>query len=179
MPADAIAAILTSVCQVEAAPAETARRADLPLRRLYKGASFEAALTSASLAHRKRTLEDIEENLLARSSRRQAESRVQAWQRLCNAWPMSSDSLKRVAASLRQGGYSSIQEYMNAAMWYQEQQLRMPIGLGAGEHRMPFDMILATRFMMREAELANARVGDVRLEGANVSILLFVQKVAS
>ena len=75
-----------------------------------------------------------DDNLLARSSRQPVETRVQAWQRLCDTWeirpwPMTFASLKRVAGSLCLGGYSLVQEYFNAAMWmwYQEQQLGMPI----------------------------------------------------
>ena len=75
VPADAIAAILTSTRQVEVAPAETPGLADLPLRRPYKGASFEAAFASAR-AHCKRTLDNIKKDLLARSSSRLVECRV-------------------------------------------------------------------------------------------------------
>ena len=98
-----------------------------------------------------------------------------------------------------------MQEYLNAARWYQEQQLGMPVEavlrraakrlsraatkeLMSGKLKECFDLnarpditpfnalIIAIWFTMRESELANARVGDLRLEDANVAILLYRSK---
>ena len=95
-------------------------RADLPVRRRYTSASFDAALNAAQPANRKRSLDDLDANLLARSSTRPMETRVKAWQRLCEAWdvkpwPITFDAIKKVCASLRQGRNTSVEGYLQAA----------------------------------------------------------------
>ena len=130
-----------SARQVEAASA-------LPLRRPGKGASFEAALTSASLAHCKRTLEDIEGNFLSRSSRRPVYSRVQAWQRLCDAWEVRplADELSQPRTSggiptpgripLCPGVHERRYVVSRTAVLLNACRVQRPeASLGAGEHR--------------------------------------------
>ena len=102
-------------------------RADLPVRRRYTSASFDAALNAAQPANRKRSLHDLDANLFARSSTRPMERRVKAWQRLCEAWdvkpwPITFDAIKKVCASLSQGGYTSVEGYLQAALWYQDKE---------------------------------------------------------
>ena len=119
-------------------------RADLPVRRRYFSASFDVALNAARPENCKRSLDDLDANLLARSSTRPMETRVKAWQRLCEAWdvkpwPITSDAIKKVCASLRQGGYTSVEGYLQAAFWYQEFGIEVEDLLVAGQNSFDVD----------------------------------------
>ena len=107
--AEDIAKVLTAARLTSPRATVEPGRADLPVRRRYTSASFDAALNAAQPANRKRSLDDLDANLLARSSTRPMETRVEAWQRLCEAWdvkpwPITFDAIKKVCASLRKGG---------------------------------------------------------------------------
>ena len=123
---------IAKACLTSPHVVETPNRADLPVRRHYSSASFDAALQAAVPANRKRTLDDLGANLLARSPTRRMETRVKAWQRLCEAWdvrpwPISFDAIKKVCASLRQWGYTSVEGYLHAAFWYQEKEFGIEV----------------------------------------------------
>ena len=105
--AEDIAKVLTAA-RLTLPRASVEGRADLPVRRRYTSASFDAALNAAQPANRKRSLDDLDANFLARSSTRPMQTRVKAWQRLCEAWdvkpwPITFDAIKKLCASLRQG----------------------------------------------------------------------------
>ena len=130
--AEDIAKVLTAARLTSPRAAAEPGRADLPVRRSYTSASFDAALSAARPENRKRSLDDLDANLLARSSTRPMETRVKAWQRLCEAWdvkpwPITFDAIKNVCASLRQGGYTSVEGYLQAAFWYQEKEFGIEV----------------------------------------------------
>ena len=116
--AEDIAKILLAARSTPQQGVETSQRADLPVRRHYSSASFDAALQAALPQNRKRAPDDLDHNLLARSSTQPMETRVKAWQRLCEGdvkpWPISFNAVKKVCASLRQGGYT-VEGYLHAA----------------------------------------------------------------
>ena len=71
------------------------------------------------------SLADLDGAILARSSEGPFRSRVRTWVDLTAAWalpawPISLDSVRKVAASLRRGRYRSAQNYFDAAVTYQE-----------------------------------------------------------
>ena len=72
--AEDIAKVLTAARLTSHHAVETPRLADLPVRRQYSSASFDAALQAALPVNRKRTLDDLDDNLLARFSTRPMET---------------------------------------------------------------------------------------------------------
>ena len=69
-------------------------RRHLPLRRRYSSASFEAVLQAALPQNRKHSLDDLDDNLLAKSPARPMETRVKAWQRMCEAWDQPASNAR-------------------------------------------------------------------------------------
>ena len=81
---------------------------------------------------RKRALEALDDGVLAASTRGPMESRRKTWEELCRAWdepawPITTDNLQMVAASLKAGGYQSAQLYFDAAVWYQSHVRQEPV----------------------------------------------------
>ena len=171
-------------------------RADLPVRRRYASASFDAAVRAAQPANRKRSLDDLDANLLASSSTRPMETRVKAWQRLCEEWevkpwPISFDAIKKVCASLRQGGtprwkgtstpLSGTRRRSSASRWnpYSEgrrlaKAATRGLVVDTDHYIEAFDitnashivdvLIVACWFMMREIEMASAKTSDIEFQ---------------
>ena len=114
------------------APAEQAAerqerpaRGDIPVRRDGRRACKRTALQAALPENQVESLADLDGAILARSSEGPFRSRVRTWVDLTAAWalpawPISLDSVRKVAASLRRGRYRSAQNYFDAAVTYQE-----------------------------------------------------------
>ena len=159
------------------AEVETPNRADLPVRRHYSSASFDAALQAALPANRKRTLDDLDANLLARSSTRPMETRVKAWQRLCEASDLALSLLmpsRRYAHHYVRGGTprskgtstppSGIRRRNSASRWSQSSGRLAKAatrGLIAGRLKESFDVdalanVVGTNHYMDVFDIKNA-----------------------
>lgn len=101
-------------------------RSDHPQPETVAGAraSFTLALQAAEPNQRKRSLEDLEKDVLAHSTRPSQESRVRTFLALCTAWevaafPLRPECVKAVGASLKAGRYRSSHLYFQAAINHQ------------------------------------------------------------
>ena len=220
---------------LRASAAETAQplvvapvRSDVPVRRREASASLQAALAAAEPQNRKRSLELVDQGLLAASSRGPVESRLRTWRRLAEAWgmepfPITVELVRVMAASFKAGAYRSAQGYFDAARWHQEAYLgssldplvarsirrhvrsvlrglpattlkeafpflqlatvvqvhfvAAPFVFGAVPHMVDV-LILACWFMLREVEIAAARLGDLQLGDREVALSVPIHKVA-
>ena len=104
---------------------ERPARGDIPVRRDGRRACKRTALQAALPENQVESLADLDGAILARSSEDPFRSRVRTWVDLTAAWalpawPISLDSVRKVAASLRRGRYRSAQNYFDAAVTYQE-----------------------------------------------------------
>ena len=104
---------------------ERPARGDIPVRRDGRRACKRTALQAALPENQVESLADLDGAILARSSEGPFRSRVRTWVDLTAAWalpawPISLDSVRKVAASLRRGRYRSAQNYFDAAVTYQE-----------------------------------------------------------
>ena len=108
-------------------------RGDHPVcRPSAQRASFTLALQAAQPNNRKRALESLQDDMLSRSTGPAQASRVRTYRALCSAWgvtafPMSTESVKCVGASLKAGFYRSPQLYFQAAMGHQMRALGWPV----------------------------------------------------
>eukprot|EP00438_Fugacium_kawagutii_P022610 Skav212148 [mRNA] locus=scaffold1323:331971:333758:- [translate_table: standard] len=99
-----------------------------PLAPSSARASLTLALAAAQPNNRKRSLEMLDSDILARSTQPAQASRVRTYRSLCAAWqvqafPMTIESVRCSAASLKAGHYRSAHLYYQAAMGYQARQL--------------------------------------------------------
>lgn len=95
-------------------------------------ASFTLALQAAEPNQRKRSLEDLERDVLAQSTRPSQESRVRTFLALCTAWeiaafPLTPECVKAVGASLKAGRYRSSHLYFQAAINHQIRRYGMTV----------------------------------------------------
>lgn len=148
-------------------PAQEAARGDLPvLGDMSRRASFTLALKAAQPNNRKRSLAELDRDVTARSSAPSQESRLRTFRSLAAAWevspfPLSVESIRCVAASLKAGGYRSSQLYFQAAINYQLRTLHETVhpllrslirdmnrsikrGLGPAKLKHGFDPFLLT-----------------------------------
>ena len=150
-----------------ALPAQMAARGDLPpVGSMARRASFTLALKAAQPNNRKRSLAELDQDVVARSSAPSQESRLRTFRSLAAAWevapfPLSVESIRCVAASLKAGGYRSSQLYFQAAINYQLRMLHETVhpllrslirdmnrsikrGLGPSQLKHGFDPFLIT-----------------------------------
>ena len=134
LPRPAVSQLAQSPGGPGGAPAEQAAeeerqerpaRGDIPVRRDGRRACKRTALQAALPENQVDSLADLDGAILARSSEGPFRSRVRTWVDLTAAWalpawPISLDSVRKVAASLRRGRYRSAQNYFDAAVTYQE-----------------------------------------------------------
>ena len=134
LPRPAVSQLAQSPGGPGGAPAEQAAeeerqerpaRGDIPVRRDGRRACKRTALQAALPENQVESLADLDGAILARSSEGPFRSRVRTWVDLTAAWalpawPISLDSVRKVAASLRRGRYRSAQNYFDAAVTYQE-----------------------------------------------------------
>lgn len=108
-------------------------RADLPMIQPFgRRASFTLALNAAQPNNRKRALDELDRDILARSSQPSQESRVRTYRALCAAWqvdpfPMTIESIRCAGASMKAGFYRSSNLYFQSAVNYQLRFLREPV----------------------------------------------------
>ena len=107
-------------------------RWDVPVTRPRHRASLSLALEAASPNNRKRALEELDEALLAASTRPAVDSRVRVYENICKAWgvscwPVTHESLRCFSASLKRGHYRSAALYFSAVFGHQMRVLTMPV----------------------------------------------------
>ena len=95
-------------------------------------ASFTLALQAAAPNQRKRSLEDLERDVVANSTKPSQDSRVRSFLALCTAWevpafPLTPECVKAVGASLKAGAYRSPQLYFQAAINHQIRRYGLPV----------------------------------------------------
>jgi len=144
-----------------------AGRSDLPrVHEPARRASFTLALRAAQPNNRKRSLEELDRDVVARSSAPSHDSRLKTFRALAAAWevqpfPLSVETVRCVGASLKAGGYRSAQLYYQSAINYQLRVLHETVhplirslikdmvrsikrGLGPAQLKHGFDPFLIT-----------------------------------
>lgn len=142
-------------------------RSDIPsVHEPARRASFTLALRAAQVNNRKRSLEELDRDVVARSSAPAHDSRLKTFRALAAAWevqpfPLSVESVRCVGASLKAGGYRSAQLYYQSAINYQLRVLHETVhplirslikdtvrsikrGLGPSQLKHGFDPFLIT-----------------------------------
>eukprot|EP00439_Symbiodinium_sp_Y106_P035487 s3692_g4.t1 len=108
------------------------QRDDLPPVRKRKRASFADAVAAAAPEERARALQELDDDVLAKSTVGPMESRLLVWRRLCEAWevpsfPLDEKNIRAVGASLKRGQYRSAAQYYSAAVSFQARRLRLSL----------------------------------------------------
>eukprot|EP00438_Fugacium_kawagutii_P021842 Skav233011 [mRNA] locus=scaffold909:66844:68556:+ [translate_table: standard] len=116
----------------EPTPGAKRRRHDMPLLQDHGRASFQLALQAASFNNREQALVALESAVLAPSTTPAVASRVRTYQDLCRAWntepwPISQESLRCFAASLKAGRYRSSSLYFSTIFSHQQRCLAIPV----------------------------------------------------
>ena len=119
--------------RLETTLALPAGRQDHPVAAVRQKASWAAALEAALPQNRQAALDDLQAAVLAATTRPAVESRLKAWRELSAAWerppfPVNTELVRCVGASLRAGGYHSCSQYFSAATSHQLRTLALPIG---------------------------------------------------
>eukprot|EP00438_Fugacium_kawagutii_P028952 Skav210513 [mRNA] locus=scaffold3045:15362:17098:+ [translate_table: standard] len=149
--------------QLAVTPSRPARR-DLPQPYSGRRASLQAALAAGRPNERKRSLDVLDSDVLARSTNPTQDARVRTYLAICQAWevepwPLSIGNLRSFGASLKMGGYRSAAVYFQAVCSHQQRHLRTPVssllrycirdcvrsilrGLGATKLKDSFDALL-------------------------------------
>ena len=203
-------------------------RPDLPARRYTPRASMQVAMDAGAPNNRKRALAQLDDAVLASSTRDPMQSRLRTWTTLCRQWnvepwPLDLYNVRAVAASLKAGAYKSAELYFDAAIWHQihvrqeavSPSLRRVLkdmvrsikrGLpgtkvkaafpfaalerivepltfnqaydAANPHHTVDLVIVAVWFMLREKELAAARIGDIDVQGDSLALSIPLRKTA-
>eukprot|EP00438_Fugacium_kawagutii_P030337 Skav223220 [mRNA] locus=scaffold2231:82321:89075:+ [translate_table: standard] len=107
-------------------------RPDLPVPFQGKRANLAAALEAALPNQRQKSLDLLDQDILARSTTPSQEARVRTFLAICKAWdlepwPLSHQNLRAFAASLKAGGYRSAAVYFQAVCSHQQRVLHSPV----------------------------------------------------
>ena len=108
-------------------------RSDLPVvHPSGQRASLTLALVAAQPNNRKRSLDELDRDIISRTSQPAQTSRLRTFRALCAAWdvapfPLTIESIRCCSASLKAGGYRSASLYLQAAVNYQIRFLREPV----------------------------------------------------
>ena len=200
-------------------------RADLPRAWQGKRANLQAALDAALPNQRQHALQELEDDMMARSTNPAMESRLRTYRVICNAWeiepfPLSMFGIRAFGASLKRGGYRSAAVYFQTLCTFQQRNLSTEVsplirrcirdcvrsirrGLGAATLKDAFDgrllghlgigdeevafsfdnpfhardtCIIGMWFMLREQELAGARLSHLTLSGQEVCLSIPIHK---
>jgi len=109
-----------------------AHRDDLPVRNMGKRACLQAALEAALPNQRQKSLQMLDQDVLARSTNPAVEARVRTYMAICRAWevaafPLDNQNIRCFGASLKAGGYRSAAVYFQAICGHQQRALKTPI----------------------------------------------------
>ena len=107
-------------------------RADQPPVRKRQRASLQEALIAGEPSNRAQALEELDKEVLAKTTMGPYESRILVWRRLCAKWelpafPLDERNVRAVAASLKRGRYRSSEQYFSAAASFQVRRLHMAV----------------------------------------------------
>ena len=107
-------------------------RIDLPVRHMGKRASIQAALEAARPNQRQRSLQALDQDVLARTTNPAVEARVRTYLAICRAWeiqafPLDNHNIRCFGASLKAGGYRSAAVYYQAVCGHQQRALQTPV----------------------------------------------------
>ena len=96
------------------------------------GRGSELRLRQVSLPEKARTLEELDNEILATTTVGPYESRLQVWRRLCVKWevfafPLDHENVRAVGASLKRGRYRSAEQYYSAAASFQARRLHSSV----------------------------------------------------
>lgn len=107
-------------------------RRDFPVRSSGKRASFAQAMEAGQPNNRKRSLAQLDADVLAKSSNPSQDARLRTYMCICNVWevrafPLDFDNIRAFAASLKAGGYRSAAVYFQTVISHQQRHLRTPV----------------------------------------------------
>ena len=114
-------------------PRVVAGRRDHPTLMIHTGkASLTLALAAAQPNQRKRSLEALDADVLAHSTKPANDSRLRTFLALCGAWqvqafPLSPICIRCVGASFKAGGYRSAGVYFQTAVGHQMRVYGTPV----------------------------------------------------
>ena len=107
-------------------------RHDLPVAYSGRRANFSLAVAAGQPNSRKRSLDALDSDILARSTNPANEARLRTYLAICTVWeippwPLTSENIRAFGASMKQGGYRSAGIYFQSLCSYQQRTLRTPI----------------------------------------------------
>ncbi len=107
-------------------------RPDFPVRYSGKRANIAQAMEAGHPNNRKRSLAQLDADVLARSSNPSQDARLRTYMCLCNIWevrafPLDFDNVRAFAASLKAGGYRSASVYFQTICSHQQRHLRTTV----------------------------------------------------
>ncbi len=107
-------------------------RADLPVAYSGRRANFSLAVAAGQPNSRKRSLDALDADVLARSTNPAHEARLRTYLAICTVWeippwPLTSENIRAFGASMKQGGYRSAGIYFQSLCSHQQRVLRTPI----------------------------------------------------
>ena len=148
-----------------ATPQGDSSRNDLPVRHMGKRANLQAALEAAMPNQRQKSLQLLDQDVLAKSTNPAMEARVRTYMAICRAWevagfPLDGNNIRCFGASLKAGGYRSAAVYFQAICGHQQRILKTPI---------PAIVKLGIRDCIRSIQRG---LGESRLKDAFNGILL-------
>lgn len=125
-----VEAILASTIRDETAPEPG--RTDLPVAYSGRRANFGLAVAAGQPNSRKRSLDALDDDVLARSTNPAHEARLRTYISLCVVWevppwPLTYENIRAFGASMKQGGYRSAGIYFQSICSHQQRVLRTPI----------------------------------------------------
>ncbi|CAE6912109.1 unnamed protein product [Symbiodinium sp. CCMP2592] len=103
-------------------------RADQPPVRKRRRASLADALTAGEPSERAKALEELDREVLAKTTIGPYESRILTWRQICAKWelpafPLDERNVRAVGASLKRGRYRSSEQYFSAAASHQVRRM--------------------------------------------------------
>ena len=153
-------------------PPEVVGRRDFPVQYSGRRANFSLAMEAGSSNNRKRSLAQLDADILARSTNPSQDARLRTYLCLCTVWevrafPLDFDNIRAFAASLKAGGYRSAAVYFQTICSHQQRHLRTPVqpalrhcirdcvrsirrGLGVSRLKDSFNALLLSRIPISE-----------------------------
>ena len=107
-------------------------RQDLPVAYSGRRANFGMAVAAGQPNNRKRSLELLDADILARTTNPSHEARLRTYLALCSVWsvtpwPLSFENIRAFGASLKSGGYRSAGIYFQSLCSHQQRVLHTPV----------------------------------------------------
>ena len=111
---------------------QTLDRSDLPVAYSGRRANFSLAVAAGQPNNRKRSLEQLDADVLARSTNPANEARLRTYLAICavwevSPWPLTIENTRAFGASLKMGGYRSAGVYFQSICSFQQRVLHTPV----------------------------------------------------